>query len=80
VKDDNLNSLYGKIKCPPEEMNMVLQKVPLPMDTKKIIKRPNLWDSIFTEEVKSDTSSTPSHSKTKQQIICKKPNILKAFD
>lgn len=80
VKDDNLNSLYGTIKCPTDEMNMILKKITLPREPKEITKQPNLWDCIFTEDVKEDKEDTiPTPTKIKQQIVCKKPNIQKAF-
>lgn len=77
VKDDNLNSLYGKIKCPSEEMDKKIEKIKMVEDEEPTKKEGTMWGSIFGEEIKVK----PRERNTiKQQIKCVKPIINPAFD
>jgi hypothetical protein len=78
VVDESLNSIYGVIKTPEEEMDKKLEKVKQEEEEKPRKGDPSLWGSLFGE--KPIVRITKPRNTVKQQIECMKPNIKPAFD
>jgi hypothetical protein len=76
VKDSDLNSLYGVIRTPAEEMNKTLQKIKIPREP-KVEKPTTTWSSLFgspKEEVPRERNIVKHQYKVMKpdiQPICK---------